>query len=400
MPTFSYVAKLEDGRRVTGSLEAASDQAVLEALHQKGLVVINVKKAKGYPRGGRRRRVGMDDLAIFARQMATLVDAGIPIVGGLEALADQLENRGLQEVVNKVREAVEGGTDLTAAIAQQSAVFSPLFVSMVKAGEASGHLAEVLERLATYLEKSATLQRKVKSACIYPGIITTMAFIITSILILKVIPAFKDMFATLGAQLPLPTRILIAVSDFAQMAFIPLVGCAFLGVFLFRRALKTRPGRLLFDRFLLKLGVIGPIVRKVAIARFSRTLSTLVKSGVQILAALEIVAETSGNLVVADAILQAKTSIREGQNIAGPLTASGVFPPMVCRMISVGEQTGRLDDMLTKVAEFYEEQVDTAISGLMSAIEPIIIAVLGVIVGSIVASIFLPIFKLTELVSH
>lgn len=398
MPAFSYVAKTEDGRTVTGSLEAASQVVVLEALHRQGLVVVGVKQAKGP--AVRRKKVRLDDLAIFSRQMATLVDAGIPLVGGLEAVADQLENKDLRDVVVSVREAVEGGTNFTAAIARQNKVFSPLFVSMVKAGEASGHLAEVMDRLATYLEKSAALQRKVKSACVYPVIVIAMAFIITSVLILKVIPAFKEIFETLGVDLPLPTRILIWVSDTAQTGFLPGLLLLGGGVFLFRRALQTSRGRLRFDRVLLRLQVVGPIVRKLAIAKFSRTLSTLVRSGVPILAALEIVAESAGNRVVAEAVLRVRNSIREGENIAAPLAASGVFPPMVVRMIAVGEQAGRLDDMLTRVAEFYEDQVDTAVSGLTSALEPIIIAVLGIVVGSIVLSIFLPIFKLTQVLGR
>ncbi|MBI1953027.1 MAG: type II secretion system F family protein [Candidatus Omnitrophica bacterium] len=394
MPSFSYVAKMQDGRTVTGTLEVATQQVVLEALHRKGLIVISVKSQRGS--GAKGGRVGMEDLAIFSRQMATLVDAGIPLVGGLEAVADQLENKRLREVVARVKEAVEGGTNFTAAIAKQKTIFSPLFVSMVKAGEASGHLAEVLDRLATYLEKSAALQRKVKSACVYPAIVISMAMIITAVLILKVIPAFKEIFVQLGADLPLPTKILIAVSGFAQKGFFPGLVFGTGAFFWARRALETPRGRLWFDGTMLKLMIVGNIVRKVAIAKFARTLATLVKSGVQILGALDIVAESAGNSVVAKAILEVRNSIREGENIAGPLAASGVFPPMVVRMIGVGEQTGRLDEMLVKVADFYDDQVDAAVSGLTSALEPIIIAVLGVVVGSIVLSIFLPIFKLTQ----
>jgi type IV pilus assembly protein PilC len=398
MPNFSYVAKSEDGRTVTGILEAASEKVVLEALHRQGLVIVGVKASKRARRGT--GKVRMDDLAIFARQMATLVDAGIPLVSGLEAVAEQLENKALRQVVLKIREGVEGGTNFTAAIAKQSAVFSPLFVSMVKAGEASGHLAEVLDRLATYLEKSAALQRKVKSACVYPVIVITMATGIVAFLMLQVIPAFKDIFATLGAALPLPTRILIGLSELIQKGFFPGLILLGAGIALFRKALKTEKGRLRFDETLLKLGIIGPIIRKVAIAKFSRTLSTLVRSGVQILNALEIVSESAGNKVVSEAVLKVRNSIREGENIAAPLAASGVFPPMVVRMIAVGEQTGRLDDMLIKVADFYEDQVDAAVAGLTSALEPVIIAVLGLVVGSIVLSIFLPIFKLTQMLGR
>ena len=398
MTSFSYVAKLPDGRTVSGSLEAASQQVVLSALHQRGLVVVNVKPAP-FRTHGARGRVKLDDLAIFSRQLATLVDAGIPIVAGLEAVADQMESRTLREVITRVKDAVEGGTNLTAAVANQSRVFSPLFVSMVKAGEASGHLAEVLGRLAVYFEKAAALQRRIRAALVYPAIVITMAIVITSILVLTVIPAFKEIFSTFGAALPLPTQILLAVSDLSRRMFFPGLALLIGGIFAFRKmVLGTPKGRLWFDRTSLRLPVVGTLIRKVAIAKFSRTLATLVRSGVQILAALEIVAETAGNRVIAEAVLQVKTSIREGENIADPLASSGVFPPMVVRMIAVGEQTGRLDDMLSKVADFYEEQVDTAVSGLTSALEPLIICVLGVVVGSIVFAIFMPIFKMATIV--
>ncbi len=342
----------------------------------------------------------MDDLAVFARQMATLVDAGIPIVGGLEAVSEQLEHKLLKQVVNKIRESVVGGMNLTAAIAKQRFVFPPFFVSMIKAGEASGHLAEVLSRLATYLEKTAAIQRKVKSAAVYPIVVVSMSLIITAFLVIKIIPAFKEIFEQLGTALPLPTQILLAVSDFSRKYFIIMVGFIMCSVFLFKQAIKRPKVQLVYDRMMLKLPIVGVIVRKVAIARFARTLSTLVKSGVQILAALEIVSETSGNKVISNAVMQVRASIREGENIAGPLMVSGVFPPMVVRMIAVGEQTGRLDDMLNKIAEFYEDQVDAAISGLTSAIEPLIIVVLGVVIGSIVLSIFMPIFKMTQAVGR
>ena len=400
MPAFSYAAKLADGRKVTGSMDATSQKGVVEALHQKGFVILEVKPLASQRRGLFSAGVKADDLAIFSRQMATLVDAGIPIVGGLEAVADQVENLTLKKVILGVKDAVEGGTNLTIAIARQSRVFSPLFVSMVRAGETSGHLAEVLQRLAIYLEKSASLQRKIKTACVYPAIVIIMATVITGLLVLTVIPSFKEIFSTMGAQLPLPTQLLLAFSDFAGRFFLPGTGILFVSVMIFRhQVLKTKLGRLWFDRMLLKLPVVGTLVRKVAIAKFARTLATLVRSGVQILAALEIVSETAGNQVISDALIDVKNSIREGQNIAAPLAASKAFPPMVVRMIAVGEQTGRLDEMLSKVADFYEEQVDAAVAGLTSALEPIIICVLGVIVGSIVLAIFLPIFKMATVVS-
>ncbi len=399
MPAFSYIAKLGDGRKVTGSMEATSHQGVAEALHQKGFVVLEVKPLAPQRRSLFSAGVKADDLAVFSRQMATLVDAGIPIVGGLDAVAEQIENPTLKKVILDVKDAVEGGMNLTTAIARQNKVFSPLFVSLVRAGETSGHLAEVLQRLAVYLEKSASLQRKIKSACVYPAIVILMAVVITSILVLTVIPAFKEIFSSMGAELPLPTQILLWVSDFARRMFLPGLGLLIAGVFLFRKqVLRTKKGRLWFDRLMLRLPVVGPLIRKVAIAKFARTLATLVRSGVQILQALEIVSETAGNRVIGDALIEIKNSIREGENIAAPLAASKAFPPMVVRMIAVGEQTGRLDEMLAKVADFYEEQVDAAVAGLTSALEPIIICVLGVVVGGIVFAIFLPIFKMATVV--
>lgn len=398
---FRYTAKASDGRTLKGTLEADSEAAVAEALHGKGLTVVRIDgqaRSAGSPRG---KRVKLDDLAVFSRQLATLVDAGIPIVGGLEAVAEQMENPKLREVVLKVRDDVEGGASLTDAIARQDRVFSPLFVSLVRAGEISGHLAEVLERLATYLEKSAALARKVRSACVYPAIVAFMAAAITTFLLITVVPSFEEIFTTMGVALPLPTRILLATSRWLQRLFLPGLGGLFLGVWLFRRYVLGRPkGRLLFDRTLLNLKIVGPIVRKVVVARFARTLATLVRSGVQILSALEIVAQSAGNRVVSDAVFQVRASIREGENIADPLAASRAFPPMVVRMIAVGEQTGRLDEMLTKIADFYEEQVDAAVAGLSSTIEPVIIVVLGVVIGSIVLAIFMPIFQMVSVMGR
>ncbi|MCM8812022.1 MAG: type II secretion system F family protein [Candidatus Omnitrophica bacterium] len=400
MPAFTYTAKMEDGRTVKGAIEAPSRSAALERLHRQGLIVLQVVSKKAASKPLFTKKVKLDDLAVFARQMATLVDAGIPIVSGLEAVADQLENPTLREVVTKVYEAVEGGMNLTTAIAKQSSTFSPLFISMVRAGEASGHLAEVLSRLATYLEKSAALQRKVRTACIYPAIVISMAVLITTFLMIKVIPVFKDMFNQLDIELPLSTKILMATSDAIQWLVLPGIVLCFVGPVFFKQVIMKNPkSRLWCHRTLLNMAVVGPIARKIAIAKFARTLSTLIKSGVPILSGLEIVAETSGNRVLELAVLQVRASIKEGENIAAPLAAGKVFPPLVVRMIAIGEQTGRLDDMLTKVAEFYEEQSETAIAGLTSAIEPVIIAVLGVVIGGIVISIFLPIFKLTQALS-
>lgn len=401
MPQFKYTAKDKDGRTVTGSMEAASSIALVDALRQKEYVIISLEEAKEKSKSGSfggGAKVKLDDLVIFSRQLATMVDAGIPLVGSLDALQEQMESKGFKNVVKRVRDDVEGGQSLSEALSKQPNVFSSFFVNMVKAGESSGNLDEILDRVAIYMEKTIALIRKVKSSLIYPAVVVTMAILITTFLIVKVVPTFESIFASIGVSLPLPTLILINISHLVRRFLLVLVIALGLGIFAVSQAIKTDKGRLAFDIFLLKIPVIGKLLRKVAIARFARTLSTLLKSGVSILTALEIVGKTSGNKVIESAIVQTKMSIKEGESIAQPLTASKVFPPMVTRMISVGEQTGKLEEMLGKVADFYESEVDAAVSGLTSLIEPLIIAFLGIVVGGIVVSMFLPIVKLVEVV--
>lgn len=400
MAVFKYTAKDKDGRTVASSMEAANSVAVVEVLRQKDLLIISIEemkdKAKSASGGG--GRVKMDDLVIFSRQLATMVDAGIPLVGALDALQEQMENKGLKNIVRKVRDNVEGGLSLSEALSKQSNIFSPFFINMVRAGESSGNLDEILDRVAIYMEKTIALIRKVKSSLIYPAVVVTMAILITTFLIVKVVPTFESIFATIGVTLPLPTLILINISHIVRRYLLLVIIATAVGIFALSQVRKTENGKLAFDRFLLKIPVIGPLLRKVAIARFARTLSTLQKSGVSILTALEIVGKTSGNKVIENAVIKTKMSIKEGESIAQPLTASKVFPPMVTRMISVGEQTGKLEEMLGKVADFYESEVDAAVSGLTSLIEPLIIAFLGVVVGGIVVSMFLPIVKLIQVV--
>ena len=399
MPTYRYTAKGMTGETAHGTLVVANQGMVLEALRKQGLVVIGIQEVtsqRGRGLGG----VKLEDLVIFSRQLATLVDAGIPLVTSLDTLHAQIEKPGLRGVIGRVRDDVEGGTNFTEALGKHPHVFSNLFVSMVKAGEASGTLAEILDRLATYLEKSSALERKVRSSLVYPAVVICMAGSITMLLVLKVVPTFKGIFASLGGELPLPTQILLGFSDFCQQYFLLGVGMIAGVVYGLRRYARTPVGRLQIDALLLKLPVFGILMRKVAIARFSRTLTTLTKSGVAILAALEIVGKTAGNTVVERAVERVRASIREGENIAGPLGASGIFPPLVVRMVGVGEQTGQLEKMLTKIADFYESEVDTAVGSLTSIIEPLIIAVLGVVVGGIVIAIFLPIVKVTQYLGH
>lgn len=399
MPIYKYTAKDEQGKSVTGTVEMNNQQELLGLLHQKNLIVISCEEEKRLIKRTKASKVKLDDLVIFSRQLATLIDSGIPVVQALGILGEQIENKNLVNVTLGIKRSIEEGVSFYEALNKYPQVFSELYINMVKTGEASGMLDEVLERLATYLEKTASLQRKIKSSMVYPIIVMSMAIIITSILLLKVVPTFKGIFEMLGGKLPIPTQILIGVSDLMRKYFLFLLGGIAAVVFIFRRYVHTAKGKYYVDKRLLRIPIFGPLIRKIAVAKFSRTFSTLVKSGVSILSALDIVAKTSGNKVVEEAITNARQSIREGEPIAQPLAKSGAFPPMVVRMISVGEQTGELEKMLTKIADFYDEQVDAAISALTSMIEPLVICFLGVIIGGIVIALFLPILKITELIA-
>ncbi|MFB3919039.1 pilus assembly protein PilC [Candidatus Velamenicoccus archaeovorus] len=396
MALYSYVAKDSQGIRLTGILEAAGEQDAIATLHKRNLVVISVKEER--VRKMVEKAVKLDDLVIFSRQLATMVESGITLVQALSILSEQAESKTLSDVTLKIKEDIESGSSLHEALNKHPKIFSNLYVNMVKAGEASGLLDEILDRLAGYLEKSSALQRKVKSSLVYPIVVISMAVLITIVLLVKVVPTFKGIFASLGGTLPLPTQVLILISDTLRHFFpFVVVGFVVFG-FVFKKYIDTPRGRYQLDSSLLRMPLFGPLLRKVVVAKFSRTLSTLVRSGVPILNALEIVGKTAGNLVVEEAVMNARTSIKEGEPIADPLSKSGVFPPMVVRMISVGEQTGQLEKMLTKIADFYDEQVDAAVSGLTSMIEPVVIGFLGIVIGGIVIALFMPIFKITELI--
>lgn len=402
MNTYQYTAKDKNGHTVIGMLEGNSESEVAEALHKKELIVVTVemvKKQKAFKLGGKDKKIKLDDLVVFSRQLATMIDAGIPLVHALGILGEQTENPNLKTVVIIVRQDIEAGMSFCDALSKHPAIFSELYINMARAGESSGMLDEVLDRLATYQEKSAALSRKIKSSLIYPAVVISMAIVITAVLLLKVVPTFKGIFDSLGGKLPLPTRILIMASDVLKRFFPIVVGAFIVLGFLFKKYISTAKGRYNFDRSKLKAPVLGPLFRKLAVAKFSRTFSTLVKSGVSILSALEIVSKTSGNKVVEEAVMNCSKSVRDGEPISKPLAKGGVFPPMVTRMISVGEQTGQLEKMLSKIADFYDEQVDAAASGLTSMIEPLVIVFLGVVIGGIVISLFMPIFKITELVA-
>lgn len=402
MPNFKYVAKDQNGKTVAGVLEVNDRASVIDALKKKDLIIISVEEsarefkiAFGF---GRKKKIKIDDLVIFSRQLATMVDAGIPLVGALDILGEQIDNKTFGSVIRQARNDIESGASLSEAMSKHKKVFSSLFVNMVKAGESSGMLDEILDRLAEYMEKTSSLQKKVKSALVYPAVVSVMAILITLLLLLKVIPVFKTIFEGFGAELPAPTMLLINISDFLQHYFFFGAIVLIAGGFFLTRYINTDRGRIKFDSFLLKMPVFGILFRKVAISKFTRTLSTLIKSGVPILSALEIVGKTAGNKMVELAVDNVRNNVREGESIAEPLARSKIFPAMVTRMVAVGEQTGQLEKMLTKIADFYDDQVDAAVSGLTSMIEPLIIAFLGIVIGSIVICMFLPIFKITSII--
>ena len=403
MPTFGYVVKDKVGKTHSGTLEVASRNVLIEQLWKQEFVVLSIEeRQQGKPSMLKigQPRVRSDQLVIFSRQLATMVDSGIPITPALDVLADQMDDRNFRQVLKKIRDDIEAGSSLSEALGRHPRAFSDFFVNMVRAGESSGRLDEILDRVASYIEKVSVLQGKVKASLFYPAFVSVLAFAITAFLLIVIVPKFKEIFTSLGGALPLPTQLLLSLSEFmGRYLAVEVVALVASGVG-FRMYIGTPAGRLWYDRATLHVPIIGKLLQKVFIARFARTLSTLVKSGVPILSSLEIVAKTSGNKVVEQAVMAARASIKEGENIADPLAHSKVFPPMVTRMIAVGEKTGELEKMLTKIADFYESEVDAAITALTSLIEPMVIAVLGVVIGGIVIALFLPIFKISTLVSH
>jgi len=396
MPAFTYTARTVNGELRTATIDAPSREDVVAQLRRQRLSIVKVdedtkpKKARG--------SIKMRDIVIFTRQFSTMINAGLPLVQALDILAKQSENKALAAATRELVFDVESGHTVADALAKHPNAFSDLYVNMVAAGEAGGILDTILLRLATFMEKNDALIRKVKGAMIYPGVIMSVAAIAITVLLLFVIPVFEQMFASVGLALPLPTRIVIGISKFLKTYWY-IVGAA-LGalVWLVRRYYKTPGGKLAIDRFLLRTPVLGDVLRKSAVSRFTRTLGTLISSGVSILDGLEITAKTAGNRVIQDAIMQSRASIAGGDTIAAPLQKSAVFPPMVISMIAVGEQTGGLDEMLSKIADFYDEEVDAAVSGLLALLEPVMIVFLGVVVGGMVVAMYLPIFDMINAV--
>jgi type IV pilus assembly protein PilC len=396
---FEYTARAQNGQIQKGQMDVASRDDVSAYLRKNRLILVNVREApKQIKLSLGAARVKTRDVVIFTRQFATMINAGLPLVQSLNILASQTENKTLAEVTRAVVHDVESGNTLADAFSKHPKAFSALYVNMVAAGEAGGILDTILLRLATFLEKNDALVRKVKGAMIYPGVIMTVAAGAITILLIFVIPTFQSMFASVNMELPLPTRIVIGMSNFLLhfwWAILLVVGG---GVFAIRSYYATPAGRLQIDILMLKAPVLGDVIRKSAVSRFTRTLGTLVSSGVSILEGLEITAKTAGNQVVHNAVMESRQSIAGGETIAAPLEKSKVFPPMVISMIAVGEQTGGLDEMLSKIADFYDEEVDVAVSSLISLMEPAMIVILGVIVGGMVIAMYLPIFDMMNAV--
>jgi type IV pilus assembly protein PilC len=396
MATFTYTARSFSGDLKTATLEAASRDDVIAQLRRQRLSVVKIDEAvQKKARGG---HIKMRDIVIFTRQFSTMINAGLPLVQALTILAEQSQNKTLADITRKVVFDVESGNTVADAMGKHPKAFSPLYVNMVAAGEAGGILDTILMRLATFMEKNDALVRKVKGAMIYPGVIMSVAAIAVTVLLIFVIPVFENLFSSAGLALPLPTRIVMGMSRFLKGYWYMVIAAVVSAVFMYKRYTATSDGRLRVDKILLNVPVLGDVLRKSAVSRFTRTLGTLVSSGVSILDGLEITAKTAGNRVVQDAIMESRASIAGGDTIAQPLKKSGVFPPMVISMISVGEQTGGLDEMLTKIADFYDDEVDAAVSNLLSLLEPLMIVFLGVVVGGMVVAMYLPIFDMINAV--
>src|SRR5918992_4586727 len=399
MPTFAYSGRTRTGQVVTGERVADTMDAAVAALRREQIQVTRIDaakaaaaaKAKG-PKGG--KSVPAKNLAIFTRQFSVMIDAGLPLVQCLDILGKQEPHKGFSTVILKVREDVEAGAALADAMKKHPKTFDALYSNMIAAGEAGGILDTILKRLAVYIEKAVKLKSDVKSAMIYPVAVIVIAVVVVAAILWKVIPTFAQLFAGMGAALPMPTRVVIAASDgLVAYGWMLIVAIVLIG-YSVKRYYATERGRRVIDGLLLKTPILGSILRKVAVARFCRTLSTLMASGVPILDGLDITARTAGNAIIEDAIQVTRTSIERGETISSPLRETNVFPGMVVQMINVGETTGALDAMLSKIADFYEEEVDTAVAGLLTLMEPVMIAFLGVVVGGIVIAMYLPIFDL------
>jgi type IV pilus assembly protein PilC len=400
MAVYVWAAQGRAGEMKKGETEAINEAAVRTQLRRQGLKPTRVKEKpkdllEMIPLKG---RVKSKDVVIFSRQFSTMISAGLPLIQCLDILATQEQNKAFSRVIRTIKEDIEGGSTLSDALRKHPKVFDDLFINMIAAGEAGGILDTILNRLAVYLEKSMKLKRKVKGAMTYPGVVLGMSVAIITLLLVKVVPVFQSIFAGMGRELPLVTQTLINLSSFVTDNALYILGAIVIMIVALVRFYRTENGRYLFDRMILKPPVIGSLMRKVAIAKFTRTLSTLISSGVPILDALEIVSRTSGNKIVEKALMETRKNISEGKTIAEPLAATTVFPPMVVQMIAVGEATGSLDSMLTKIAEFYDDEVEVAVAAMTSMLEPMLMVFLGGVVGGMIVAMYLPIFQIGSIV--
>jgi len=400
MQVYKWEGKTRKGEVQRGEIEAPSEEAAKIQLRRQQIVPTSIK-AKAKAGGSRflKQRVGTKDLVVFTRQFATMIDAGLPLVQCLEILSAQQENKTFQAILREIKEDVEAGSTFAEALKKHPKVFDDLFVNMVAAGEMGGILDTILNRLAAYIEKTVRLKKRVKGAMTYPVTVMCIAFIVIGIILIYVIPVFQQMFTSFGSDLPKPTKLVVWLSDMAKKYILYFIACVVAVVFAFRKFYQTEKGRAQVDRFLLKLPLFGPLIRKVAVAKFTRTLSTMLSSGVPILDGLDIVARTAGNKTIEAAVYRTRASISEGRTIAEPLAETKVFPSMVVQMIAVGEATGELDAMLSKIADFYDEEVDNAVAALTSMIEPLLMVFLGGAIGAMIIAMYLPIFSMAGAVT-
>lgn len=400
MSSFVYVAReASSGREIRNSVEASSEAAAIAALLNRNLLVVSISEKATKRAKASSGSIALADLVVFTRQLATMIDAGLAMVQSLQALAEQTTNKAMRDVIRDVCNKVEGGDSFSEALRRHPKVFDRLYTSMVDAGEKGGMLAEILARVATFLENRARMNKKIKSAMMYPTVVTVVAISITIFLLIKVVPVFGEIFSGFGAKLPAPTQMLIDTSDFVKKWFILM----FLGgagvIYGLVNYVKTPSGRARWDEIRIKLPIFGQIAHKIVLARFAGTLSSMVRSGVPILEVLNIVANTSGHVGMEKAIRSAASEIERGEGLSTSLAKSPIFPTMIIRMMTAGEQTGKIDQMLERVADFLDEEIDTTLSGLTSLIEPLLIVFLGVVVGGIVIAMFLPIFKMSEIIN-
>lgn len=396
METYIWTGRTRDGKRQKGELIAKSKEEVISTLRKQNILVTSVvTRAKRLSiKLPFKAKVKDKDIVVFTRQFATMIDAGLPLIQCLDILSRQTENKTFASAINNIRQEVEGGSTYADALKKHPHIFNDLYVNMVAAGELGGILDTILNRLSKYIEKSMKLKRQVRSALVYPSTIVAVAAVVIVVLLVWVIPIFSKMFSDFGGVLPLPTRMVIGASDFMQHNIVIMAGILGSIIFALNRYYKTQNGKRTIDRLVLHLPVFGMLMRKISVAKFTRTLGTLISSGVPILDGLDIVAKTAGNKVVEDALYVTRQSISEGKTLAEPLEHTQVFPPMVVQMIAVGETTGALDSMLSKIADFYDEEVDSTVGNLTALLEPMLMIFLGVIIGSMVVAMYLPIFKL------